>query len=159
MYSLTVILNSAPTHSHPLPPISTHSHPPPLHCHPLPLTDIHSTYYHLLPPTLTHLQPTPTHFSAFSHPLPLMFNPLLLISNILPPMRSLFHQSPVHSLHTLTQSNPSPTIPTHIQSFVLCANVLVCLCAFVFPVPMCLCNSFLCTLLLMSVYFTCFSMC
>ena len=32
--------------------------------------------------------------------------------------------------------------------------VLLCLSAFVFHVPMCLCNSFLCTLLPMSIYFT-----
>ena len=116
----------------------------PIHCHPLPSTP---THYHLLPLTLTHLQPTPTHFSVFSHPLPLMFNPLLLISNTPPPVRSLFYQSPVHILpHNPTHHLPfqpifSPLfyVLTYLRAYVpLC---FPCLCAYVihFYALYCLC--------------------
>ena len=108
------------------------------------------------------LQPTPIHFhsllthfhsfSAHSHPLPLMFSPLVLIL------------SPYSN--TLIQSNPPPTIPTHLVPIfspcILRAYVVyvpVCLCVFVLHVPTCLWNSFLCTLLPVSIYFTCFCVC
>ena len=107
------------------------------------------------------LPPTPTHshsFSAHSHPLPLMFGPILLNLSPLSPMYSLSYQFQIHN--QILSLNP-----THHLLFqplfspcVLCAYVpyvLVCLCAFVFHVPMCLWNSFLGTLLPMSIYFIC----
>ena len=56
-----VILNRAPTHSHPLPLTPTHSHPlppTPTRSHPLPLTPTHS---HSLPPTPIHSHPSSTY--------------------------------------------------------------------------------------------------
>ena len=114
-------------HSHPLPSIPPHSHalPPTLtYIHPLPSTPTHSTHFYSLLHTPTHSQHTPVNFHSFlahihsfladSYSFPLMFSPLLLILNSVPPMRSLSHPFPVHSPHSLTQSSPSPTIPTHV---------------------------------------------
>ena len=114
-----------PTHSHPLPPTSIYSHPlPPIPTHSYllhPPTPIHS---HTFPSTPTHSYLLPLIFNPFilifslSHALPLMFRPLVLILNRPPPMCSFSHPFPVHIqiLSNPIQSNPSLTIPTHVQS-------------------------------------------
>ena len=125
--------------SHLIPSSTIHSHPlvsTPTHFHPLYsfLTLFHSfaALFH------AHVWLTPTHFKPTSaHVQPL---------------------SPIYSLYanTLTQSNPSPTIPTLAycprisRAYVL--YVHMCSCAFVFQVPICICNSFLWNLLPMSLY-------
>ena len=84
-------------------------------------------------PTSTHYQPTPTHshsLSIHSHPLPFMFSTLLLILNPPPPLPLNLSPDP----NTLTYSNPSSAIPTHIQSLcftclhVLHTCALICFC-------------------------------
>ena len=152
------MLNHVPTHynhSHQLSSTVTYSHS-------LPLTP---TYSKLLPPTPTHSLPLPlnsTHFLAYFHPLPLILNPLLLFLNPSPPTCSLSHPLPVH----IQILSPNPThhlpfkpvfSPCVLRVYVL--QVPVQLCAFVFHVPMCLRISFLCILLPMSIYFTCFCVC
>ena len=105
-------LPSTPTHFHLLPSTPTYSHPP---------TSIHS---HTFPSTPTHSYLLPLNFNPFilifslSHALPLMFRPLVLILNPPPPMCSFSHPFPVHIqiLSNPIQSNPSLTIPTHVQS-------------------------------------------
>lgn len=100
----------------------------------------------------------PTHFHSFgadSHlfplcpiplplifsPLPFMFSPLLLIVNPLPPMCSLSQPFPdSHTIQPITYHSNTYLVP-------------VFLCAFLLHMPMCICNSFLCTWLLMSIYF------
>ena len=107
--------------------------------YPLPCTTTHS---HLLPSTPTHFYSFSTHchlFSALSHPLPLKFSSLLLILNPTPAMCRL---SPISSPYpnTHTQFNPSPTIPTHIQSlYFTCLRALrtcVLICVSRAHVPM-----------------------
>ena len=120
-----------PIHSHPL--LST-----PTHSHPLPSTAIHPQQ---LPPTLPtpiHLQLTVIYFHSFQ-PILLNLNPLQPMYRLLP--------------NTLTHSNPY-LYPCVLRAYVL--YVPVRLQVFVFHVPMCLCSSFLCILLPMSIYFTCF---
>ena len=77
--------------------------PTPIHSQPLSVTLSHSR---LLPPTPTESHP----FSAHSYPLPLMFNPLLLILSPPPLMCSLSHPFPVH-IQILSPN------PTHHQPF------------------------------------------
>ena len=149
------MLPPTPTNSHSFPPTSIFSHPPPpipIHSHPLLLTPIH---FHLLltSPTYSHA------FLAHSYPLPLMFGPLLLDLSPLPPMYSLSYPFPVHIKilsPNLTHHLPFQPIfsPCVLRAFVF--YVLRRLCTFVFHVPMCQRNSFLCNLLPMSIYFTCF---
>ena len=119
------ILNCTLTHSHILPPTSIHSHSLPLtpiHCHTLPLTP---THFYSLPSTPTHSHPlpsTPSHlhsflnhfhlFSAHSLPLLLMSSPLLLKPTPAHVLPLSLTSSPYPN--TFIQSNPSPTIPTHI---------------------------------------------
>ena len=131
----------------------------------LPPTPMHS---HSLPFTPTHSHPllsTPTHshsFLALSHPLPLMFSSLLLVLNPPPTMCRFSHPFTVHiQLFTL---NPTHYLslqpifsPFILRAYMFC--VPVCLCALVFHAPLCLCNPFLCTLLPMSMYFTCLCVC
>ena len=147
--------------SHPLPFT-------PIQSHPLPSTHTNS---HLLPPTLANSQSFVANchlfllflahshsFSVHSYPLPLMFSPLLLNLSSLPPMYSLSYPFPVHIqiLSPNTTHHP-PFQPIFRRAYVL--YVPVHLRAFVFHVPMCPYNSFLFTLLPMSVYFTCLSVC
>ena len=127
--------------------------------HSEPSTPTHSysfaAYWHLFPLVLAYSHS----FSPHSYPLPLMFNPLLLNLSPFLPMYSLSHPFPVHT--QILSPNPTHYLPFQ-PIFSLCvsrANVLyvpLCLSAFVFHVPMYLCKSFLCTLLPMSIYFTCF---
>ena len=70
-------------------------------------------------------------------------------------MYSLCHPFPVHI--QILSPNPTHHLPFQpiFSPSVLRASVLyvpVCLCAFVLHVLMCLCNSFLCTLLPVSIY-------
>ena len=83
-------------------------------------------------------------------PTSLMFSPLILLLSPLPPMCSLSHPFPVH----IQIFSPNPThhllfqpisSPCGLRACVL--YVPVCLCVFVFYFPMCLWNSFLCTLM------------
>ena len=132
------MLNHAPTQYHPLPSTPTYSHP--------------------LPPTSTHRHS----FLAYSHPLPLICSPLLLFLNPRSAICSLFHPFPVH----IQRLSPNPTHHLPFQptfspcvSRVYVLQVPVYLYAFVIHVPMCLCNSFLWTLLPMSIHFMCFCVC
>ena len=129
--------------------------------HPLPCTPTHS---HQLPFTPTHFYSFLTHsysFSALSDPLPthVQLTPTHF-------KHTHDHAQPLSRIsstyaNTHTKSNPSPTIPTHIQPlYFTCLRALhTCVLTFVFHMLMCLCNSFLCTLLLMSIYFTCLCVC
>ena len=152
------MLPPTPTNSHSFPPTSIFSHPlssTPTHSHPLSLTPIH---FHPLPPT-----PTYSHlFSGHSYPLPLMFGPLLLNLSPLPPMYNLSHPFPVQFQilsPNLRHHLPFQPIfsPCVLRAFVF--YVLLRLFTFVFHVPMCQRNSFLCNLLPMPIYFTCFCVC
>ena len=92
--------------SQPLPPTSTHSRP--------------------LPPTSTHFPPTAIYFQFFSQ-IPLVFRPPLPTSQFKP---TPAHDQPLSLIssplpNVLIQSNPAPTIPTHIQS--LCFTFLCAL--------------------------------
>ena len=129
-------LNRIPTYSHPLPPTLIHSHP-------LPFTPtrfhLFAAHCNLFPLSLAHSHS----FSAHCYPLPHMFSPLLLSLSSLPPMYSLSHPFPVHI--QILSPNPIHKLPIQAISSpcVLRAYVLyvrVRFCAFVFHVPMCLCN-------------------
>ena len=130
-----------PIHSHPLLSTPTHSHPLPstaIHPQPLPPTPTHSMHSH---PFVAHCHLFPlflVHSTQFK-PTPAHVQPLSPISRLL--------------ANTLTHSNPY-LYPCVLRSYVL--YVPVRLQIFVFHVPMCLCSSFLCILLPMSIYFTCF---
>ena len=92
--------------SQPLPPTSTHSRP--------------------LPPTSTLFPPTAIYFQFFSQ-IPLVFRPPLPTSQFKP---TPAHDQPLSLIssplpNVLIQSNPAPTIPTHIQS--LCFTFLCAL--------------------------------
>ena len=90
-----------PTHFHPLLSSRIHSCPlPPTHSQPT------SIYYHSF---LAHIHS----FSGDSHPLPLMFSPLLLILNPLSLMGSLSHPFSVHSQH----SHPIQPITYHSNPY------------------------------------------
>ena len=82
-------------------------------CHPLPfIYSLLPTISSLFQPSRTHIQPITTHIQlTLTHfkPTPTHMQPLSL-------------PFPVHSSHTLTQCNPSPTIPTYFQS--LCFTYL-----------------------------------
>ena len=141
------MLNYTKPCSHPIP------RTPPNHSHPLPFTPTHC---HSTPLTPNHLQPTSIYFHSFlaisrlflaySHPLPLIFSPLLLILSPLPPMCSLSHPLPVHIQTFLpipTQHLPFKPIRAcvfYVPVF-LFAYVLMCPCAYVihFYGPYCLC--------------------
>ena len=137
------MLPPIPTKSPPFKLTHTYPHSPPTHSHLLPhifdqLPLIFSTFW----PTPTHVYPSPT--------------------RLLPPKCSLYHPFPVN----IQVFSPSPNHHLPFQSIlspcVLRAYVFyvpACLCAFVFHVTMFLCNSFLCTLLPMSIYFTCLYSC
>ena len=104
------------TYSHQLPPTSIYLHPLlpiPTHSQTLPSTLF--TYLHsfsAISPTLTHVQPT----SISLIPIPAHVQPLSSISSRYP--------------NTPIQSNPSLTIPTHIQS--LCFTCVQFYCQFIF---------------------------
>ena len=92
-------------YSYPLPPTPTPSHP-------LPPNPIYSH------PLLS----TPTHFQPHSHPLLLMFSPLLFM----PTPTRVQPLPPISSPHpnTLTQSNPSPTISYLFPVFYVPTSIL-----------------------------------
>ena len=118
-----------------------------------------------LPFSPTPLQPFLTQFHLFcalSHPLSLMFSSLLLVLNPLPPMHSLSHQFPIRI--QIFSHNPTHCLPFQpiFSPYILRAYILyvpMFLCAFVFLVFMCACNSFLYILLPISIYFTCLCVC
>ena len=153
LYTPTYPLSSTPFHSHLLPPTSIHSHPlPPIpvYSYALLSNDSFAADCHLFPLFSAHS----CSFLGHSYSLSLMFSPLLANLSPLPPiiqpLLSTFSPHP----NILTQSNPSPTTQPIFSPCVLRAYVLyvpVRLCAFVFHVPTCLRNSFLCTLLPMSI--------
>ena len=123
--------------------------PNPILHHPLPPTCIYSRP---LPPTLLIFNSFPLIFGSF--PRTYWLTP----THFKPTSAHVQPLSPIYSLYanTLTQSNPSPTIPTHAycpcisRAYVLYVHMFSCV--FVFHVPICICNSFLWNLLPMSLY-------
>ena len=115
--SLRVVLNRAPSHSHPLSPTSIHSQPltpTTIHSHP------HShqlspptMYFHSLPSTSIHshsLPLTPTH----SYPLPLLLNH----SHVLPSTPTFYHALAITLIHyhsLLIDSYPLRPASIHIH--------------------------------------------
>ena len=142
--------------SHPLPSL------PPLPCT--------ATNSHSLPSTpIIHFYSFLTHsysFPVFSHPLSFMFGSLLLVLNPLQTICRLSHPFPVHTqIQPIEQiiSNRTHHLPLQ-PIFSPCIYVptcftYLCVCAFVFHMPMCLCNLFLCTFLPRYIYFTCLCVC
>ena len=128
--------------------------------HLIPSSTIHS---HQLVSTPTHFHPLYSFLTLF-HSFAALFHAHVWLtpSHFKPTSANVQPLSPIYSLYanTLTQSNPSPTIPT--LAYFPCISraymlyVHMCSCAFVFHVPICICNSFLWNLLPMSLYLRAF---
>ena len=129
------LIPSSPIHSQTLSSTPTHSHP----------------LYSFL--TLFHS------FSALFRALPHMIGSPLLILNPNPPMCSLSHQFTVYiQIFSPNLIHHLPFQPL-FSPYISRANMLyvhMCSYAFVFHVPMYLCNSFLCNLLPMLLYLSVF---
>ena len=98
-------------------------------------------------------------FSALFRALPHMIGSPLLILNPNPPMCSLSHQFTVYiqilSPNLIHHLPFQPLFSPYIsRAYMLYVHMYSC--AFVFHVPMCLCNSFLCNLLPMLLYLSVF---
>ena len=111
--SLRVVINRAPSHSHPLPCTPNHSHllpSTPTHSHQLSPT---TTHFHSLPSNSIHshsLPLTPTH----SYPLPLLLNH----SHVLPSTQTFYHVLAIPLIHShslLIDSYPLRPASIHIH--------------------------------------------